>query len=133
MALASGVKLKPGEERGESFLSCLGPDWTASGTAPRRGARAQVSGLATAPPVPSQNEDGSVPYASALGGDRAGDIRLGLPELGVSREGWESYRGSMQRLAGLVGQSAQRPGFPEMPSCQELFAIYIAGRMRLRI
>lgn len=61
------------------------------------------------------------------------DIRLGLPELGVCREGWESYRGSMQRLAGLVGQSTQRPGFPEMPSYQELFPIYMAGRMRLRI
>lgn len=137
MALASGVKLKPGEERGESFLSCLGPDRTASGTAPRRGARAQVAGLATAPTVPSQNEAGrrarSVPYASALGGDRAGDEHLGLPELGVRWEGWESYRGSMWRLPGLVGQTAQRTCFLERPSCQELFTIYIAGRMLLRI
>lgn len=108
----------------ESFRSCLGPDRTASVTAPRRGAKAQVAGPATAPPIPSQNEAGSgtrsVPHASALEGDQSADIGLGLLSwVCAGRAG--SPTESMRRLLRLVGQRAQKPGFPRGQAAKSSF------------
>lgn len=130
---------QPGEERGESFACCLGPDRIASGTAPRRGARAQVAGLARAPPVPSQNKASSrarsvppTPHASGREGP-ARDVGLGvLGWVCAGRAGGpteESRSGSW----GWWSFEPQRPGFPERPSCLAPFQIYMAGRKLVQI